>query len=690
MLACGSVWFWRLLLGCVIGVLVNVNLSASEREVALADLSEEAKALEARVDKSGEFTWWIPEGADAYVLPVAAGIHFDARRTDIMDWLRERDSWDLTEIPVLGARYGDRMLVVIVPWPQYAELVVGDRIGVRYAFPEERHDASPAGIVAMLRDADPMEVARGFREWRRDAKDIGVIPRARTLTSKIEDKQKVERLLGAPNIYLWGHALFSRFDVPNAKWVRFAKALKASVGGDLGAEILKRFDQDQLAALEELVEADWPAEYMTRHVAAGIAAGLADTRLRNSEGGSSESEGMGENMRSFDEAYGNSLNPLEAWGDGLSGNFLDTLQDAGIDRALLVLSDIYGNTVRRDAVVKAESLGYLVGPYDSYHSIHSPDAGPNDTWDTAQFDLNGFENGRVINFDGSGHAGFKGQGYHFSPQVAWPHVQERVGRIVEKAPYSTWFVDCDATAECFDDYHPDHPTNRFQDAQLRRQRLTWLEEEQDMVVGSEGGSILFSDVIHYGHGVHTPFIGHLDPAFRDKESPHYLGGHWPPDTPKVMFESKTVPPSLVTPYFDPTIRFPLYQAVIGDELITTHHWSFDSLKFEDIAQTRELMEILYRVPPMYHLNRGSWPDRKERILKHFAFWSPIHRSIATAPLAEFEYLSEDRQVQRATYKTPKGDVSVTVNFGTADLMDYPARSAKVEGAIAISGQVYRP
>ena len=114
------------------------------------------------------------------------------------------------------------------------------------------------------------------------------------------------------------------------------------------------------------------------------------------------------------------------------------------------------------------------------------------------------------------------------------------------------------------------------------------------------------------------------------------------------------------------------------------------MKFEDVAQTRELMEILYRVPPMYHLNRGSWPDRKERILKHFAFWSPIHRAVATAPLAEFEYLSEDRQVQRATYKTPKGDVSVTVNFGTTDHLGYPARSAKVGGAIAISGQVYRP
>lgn len=54
---------------------------------------------------------------------------------------------------------------------------------------------------------------------------------------------------------------------------------------------------------------------------------------------------------------------------------------------------------------------------------------------------------------------------------------------------------------------------------LRRDRLRWLESDHAMVVGSEGGSALFADVIHYGHGVHTPYIGHLDKRFRDPESP---------------------------------------------------------------------------------------------------------------------------------------------------------------------------
>ena len=231
-----------------------------------------------------------------------------------------------------------------------------------------------------------------------------------------------------------------------------------------------------------------------------------------------------------------------------------------------------------------------------------------------------------------------------------------------QSPYSAWFVDCDATGECFDDYNPLHPATRVDDLKLRRQRLRWLENERQLVVGSEGGSALFADVIHFGHGVHTPYIGHLDPSFREPQSPYYLGRYWPPDSPDSSFKPVPVPPSLKTPYFDPTVRIPLYQAALGDELIGTHHWSFDSLKFDDVEQTRELMEILYMMPPLYHLNREAWPKRRERILQHLAFWGPLHRELATAPLTRFACLSEDRLVQRTTFQPKSGEVTITVNF----------------------------
>jgi hypothetical protein len=60
-------------------------------------------------------------------------------------------------------------------------------------------------------------------------------------------------------------------------------------------------------------------------------------------------------------------------------------------------------------------------------------------------------------WDGSGHGGFKNRGFHLSPTAAWPYVRQRVEKNLNQTPFSVWFVDCDATAECFDDYNPLHP-----------------------------------------------------------------------------------------------------------------------------------------------------------------------------------------------------------------------------------------
>jgi hypothetical protein len=381
--------------------------------------------------------------------------------------------------------------------------------------------------------------------------------------------------------------------------------------------------------------------------------------------------------------------PPETWGDGLSVTLLNELQKAGIDRALLLLSDLYGKAVRPDVAARAEALGYLLGPYDSYYSVHPPGAHPDQTWETAQFDQAAYADGRVLKLDGQGHGGFRGRGYHLAPSAAWPHVQRRVGAVLTSNPYSAWFVDCDATAEGFDDYSPLHPATRVDDMNTRRQRLRWLEQEKRLVVGSEDGSVLFTDVIHFGHGVQTPYLGHLDPAFRDKDSPHFLGRHWPPDSPDQSFKPVPAPPSLKSPYFDPRVRLPLYQAALGDQVVVSHHWSFDSLKLSDVAVDRELMEILYLVPPLYHLNRETWPQRKDAITRHFSFWSPLHRLLATAPLVRFQWLSDDRLVQRTTFRHPTGDITVTVNFSTDARSGFPARSATVTGLIALTQRIYQ-
>ena len=666
-------------------------LASEERTLKLEEIGDGAVTFQADMDLdgSGKFTFWLPSGADELVLPITAGVVVDTSHADSMKWLQAGSPWSLLELPIVGLRYGDQMVTVIAPWPHYAELIVSPRVGIRFSLPKGRLDAAPVEIVAMRHTTrDPLEVARQFRQWRETAPETGAIPRPRSFRKKLSDLATAELLLGAPHFYLWGPALFCKQDIPEDKWQDFAKSLSEAPRESFGSKLTALFSDQQRGVLVELESSESPKRYLIDQLALAINEALMRQDLLGLSPDTPEQETINQNKQAFASAYAEYVNPPETWGDGISLPLLQSLHEAGIERAVLILSDLYGRSVRPDVAAYAKKLGYLFGPYDSYHSIHPPDAKPDQTWETAQFDLAGYDSGRVINADGSGHGGFLGRGFHFSPKVAWPYMKNRVGGILNQAPYSTWFIDCDATAECFDDYSPQHAATKLQDTRLRRERLSWLEADRGMVVGSEGGSVLFADVIHFGHGVHTPYIIHLDPAFRDRNNQHFLGAASPPDTPDQEFKPTTIPPSVRSPYFDPTVRIPLYRAAVGDEVIATHHWSMDSLKFKDVAQIRELMEILYMVPPMYHLNRESWPTRRERIITHYAFWSPLHREIGPAPMTKFEILSEDRLVQRTTFENEKGDVSITVNFGELPREGYPAFSATVTGPVELKERAY--
>ena len=252
---------------------------SAERTLTLAEITNKPATFRAEVGSSGQFTWWLPAGAQQYILPISAGIVVDPARPELMRFLQKDSPWSLVELPALGLQYGNQLLVVIVPWPHYAELIVTNRLGIRFSLPKNRHDAAPAEIVALLCPPDPLEVAHAFREWRRTAAKTDAIPKPRPLTQKIADLEKANRLLGAPHFYLWGAALFSHHDIPHDQWVPFAKALSAAPPDTLGATLLKSFSKDQRDALREQAAAQWPMDYLTVGVAKAIDAALSKRQL---------------------------------------------------------------------------------------------------------------------------------------------------------------------------------------------------------------------------------------------------------------------------------------------------------------------------------------------------------------------------------------------------------------------------
>ncbi|MEC0369856.1 glycoside hydrolase [Paenibacillus chibensis] len=243
-------------------------------------------------------------------------------------------------------------------------------------------------------------------------------------------------------------------------------------------------------------------------------------------------------------------------------------------------------------------------------------------------------------------------------------------------------MDCDATGEVYDDYSPSHPTTQQQDLKARLERMQYIRDDKHMVIGSEGGNDLVSQTVAFAHGIETPVIAWSDPDMRtNKSSPYYVGGYWSAGggTPERYAKPVPLKPAYGHIYTDPFYSLPLYKLVYNDSLITTHHWEWGSLKIKDEIGSRMLSDLLYNVPPLYHIDQDSWKKDKQLITDYLKVWSPFHEQAVTQPITSFHIYSSDRLVQSASY----GDrLRITVNFSDQDYtiqqLTVPAKSAVIE------------
>jgi hypothetical protein len=264
-----------------------------------------------------------------------------------------------------------------------------------------------------------------------------------------------------------------------------------------------------------------------------------------------------------------------------------------------------------------------------------------------------------VNENGHKSAGFQGKGYHLSSLAAAPYVKQRVEGLLAKAAFNSWFVDCDATGELFDNYSPAYAQTQEQDMEQRVARLDWLARDKKLVVGSEGGWWFATPAMHYAHGMLTPLFGWKDPLLRDPKSKYFLGAYWPPEGPRMFFKATELPDKYKDIYFDPRYRLPLFETAFHDSIIATSHWTLSTLKFTNVRRMRELLELLYGVPPLYHLNRQEFEARLPAIRPHYAEFTKLHRELGLLPMTDFQWLNEQRTMQKSVFG---GKVAVTVDF----------------------------
>ena len=579
----------------------------------------------------GRISWpRLPAAGRGLILPLGEGYYLPG---DDAGWgqalSREHDAVTTTQdlsLPVLGQDHGGQVLSVLFASPFNNALSfrsTGEGTAVTATHEFTRLDpARPYEVQISLDEADWLAPAKRYRRWLMDSG--GFVP----LGDKLAAATDGRRLIGASHAYIWG----SRMIVPQD--VRDWPALGARIpaGWLSGKE-----GKDALAAA---------GLRANRYLQRALIEALNDALARQVPGDDAASYRSRKTLAV--RTLGPALIEPDRWGDA-SAKTVDALQAAHLPRMWLGLPQWEAGFASPEGVTAARRAGYLIGPYDSYDTALPP-GHDNAGWSSAQLGKEAFERCGIVLANGQRKTGFQGAGVYTNARCVRPLLEQRVTAIQRASEYNSWFLDVDATGMSFDDYDPAKPTPMAQDVANRIDNMAWIARTLGVVIGSEDGHAVANRPIAFAHGMQTRGFGWRDPDMRtNRASPYFLGRWYPSYQPEVFFKPAAIEPKYRALYFDPARRLPLFHAAFHDSVITTHHWTLDSLKFAETRVTTELLQQLYNVPPLVNLSLDSLPLRLPVLQRLDAFFRPLHQRLWNQALTGFRWLDEAGLVQETRF-----------------------------------------
>lgn len=519
-----------------------------------------------------------------------------------------------------------------------------------------------------LTDDDPVTAAKLYRSY------VNAKGRLVTLEQKAEQNPDIRKLYGAPHIYLWGDLLITPEDID---WNAFRLLLKEHTadGGQnrVLTRILERSGQTENAAEATNVFSRIPAQdYVDQYQKLTVCRTLSeilkkkdfyDSSLFQYQAESTEElQWMERNKQALAAEFPQVFKPASDWASEETTTLIKDWNEAGIQNAWVGLNNWEQAYAKPDLVKTAVEQGYLVGPYDSYHSIHEPGK---EQWNTAAFGAPTlYETATVTDKNGDKISGFQNVGRKLNPVLSLPSVRKRTEEVLDTVPYfNSWFIDCDATGEIYDDYSPDHVTTKEEDKEARLERMRYIRDQHGMVIGSEGGNDFAAADLAFAHGIELPSFSWIDPDMKsNKDSEYYIGRYYSASGGVAEHFAKQIPVKehLYHVYVDPRFDLPLYKLVYNDAMITAYHWDWSTYKIKGASNDRMLREVLYNTPPLYHLDREQWELYKDSIISHLTVWAPFSREAVLREMTGFQLLADDGSVQQTSYGS---GLTVTANFG---------------------------
>ena len=501
------------------------------------------------------------------------------------------------------------------------------------------NQSQPFAVRITLGDS-MLDGAKQYRDWR-IANGL-----SESLASKQTRNPDINKLVGASHVYLFGKDPLSIQDVKDwwglKEW--YFERSKLSISDEAKRELsplskgkdwLSQYHKQLLLdSISQSLKSLYPVASPT----------LADNTIEAQYiAAQSRKKWLFEHASSF-------LNSPDTWGQALSSGMVDNLNNAGLNKLWLGFDNWMPAFYQPNAVELAKQSGYLVGTYDSYNTAIP--AQLNDSWLTAQLPDPIRKTCAIEQADGTLKKGFRGNGFYLNPNCHLDYVKQRAKDIMNFGHFNSLFLDVDATAMAREDYSDN--TSESQMLSAFNNRMQWLSDQPSLVLGSEDGNSLTTRGIAFAHGLETVGFGWTDKEMKqDRQSPYFLGRWYPDHKPDFFFKPAKVKEPYKSLLFSPQYRVPLYQAVFHDEVINTHHWHSDSLKFTNVKTNRDLTAMLYNTPAMVHLTRDEAvksTSPRLKALKHYQDgFEPIHEQLWNKALIDFSWLNSKGTVQQTIF-----------------------------------------
>ncbi|RON58811.1 glycoside hydrolase [Pseudomonas frederiksbergensis] len=584
------------------------------------------------------------------IWPLAEGHYVPAGDPLWQSFLLDQGEFNTTQdlsLPLWGVDHGSFTLNWLLTNPYNNRMTFSAEgktlaLAARHEF-TSLEPGMPLTFTLSLGDADPLAGAKRYRQWLIDNGQY------ESLNDKLLKTPDAKKLLGASHVYLWGNDLLGPDDVRS--WPALLKLLRGP--GALASELRDSFDAETRQILNR---AQPPLDRYQQTTLLRSLNGALNQKARSGWQAVAEpdmqklADGYGRLRTEVAKAFAEALTPTpERWGSTLSRRTFEQLQAAGLSRLWLGLGEGWeGGLWHPEAVRQGVAAGYLVAPYDSYETALTTTENPD--WTTAHLGSRANLECAIVLNSGVFKSGFQQSGHYTDPRCVRPLLEARIRAVQAKAGFNSWFLDAYATGMVFDSYRPGASMTQAQNAEGNIDASRWVNETLQLPAGSEDGNATTARGVLFAHGMQTPVIGWGDPDMsKNPKSPYYLGRWFPNERPQVFFKTVPLKEPYRTVHFAPQTRLPLYQAVFHGSVITTHHWLFDSLKLSNVRAENELMQLLYNVPPLYHLSADTLQQRLPVIARQDDFFRPLHERLATEAMTDFRWLTEDRLVQQTTF-----------------------------------------